>query len=53
MTAEECVSIILKTAAKREREEVMGFRGKVGQWINLIAPGMIDNITLRAIERGK
>lgn len=51
MTAEECASIILKTAAKRK--QVMGFRGKIGQWIKLIAPGAIDSIALLAIERGK
>lgn len=53
MTAEECARIILESTAKRKREEVMGFRGKVGQWIKLIAPGLVDRIALRAIERGK
>ena len=53
MTAEECASIILKTAAKRKRKQVMGLRGKIGQWINLIAPEAIDSIALLAIERGK
>jgi short-subunit dehydrogenase len=53
MTAEECARIIIKTAAGRKREQVMGFRGKVGQWIKLIAPGVIDSIALRAIESGK
>ena len=53
MTADECACLIIKAAGKRKREEVMGLRGKIGQWIKLIAPGVIDSIALRAIERGK
>jgi hypothetical protein len=31
----------------------MTLRGKVGQWIKLIAPGMVDNIARRAVARGR
>jgi len=53
MTAEECARLIVKAAARRQREEVMGLRNKVGLWIKLIAPGLVDRIALRAIQRGR
>jgi hypothetical protein len=53
MTAEECARLIVKAAARRRREEVMGLRGKVGQWIKLIAPSLVDRIAMRAIQRGR
>jgi short-subunit dehydrogenase len=53
MTAEECARLIIRAAERRKREEVMGLRGKVGQWIKLIAPGLVDRIALRAIQRGR
>jgi short-subunit dehydrogenase len=53
MTAEECARRIVKAAARRRREEIMGLRGKIGQWIKLIAPGLVDRIALRAIQRGR
>jgi len=52
MTADECARLIVRAAARRKREEVMGLRGKVGQWIKLIAPGLVDRIAMRAIRRG-
>ncbi|MEM7351455.1 MAG: SDR family oxidoreductase [Acidobacteriota bacterium] len=53
MTAEECARRILVGAAGRRREMIMSTRGKLGMWIKLIAPGLIDRIARRAIERGK
>ncbi len=53
MSAEECARRILQGAAKRRRELIMSARGKLGMWLKLIAPGLIDRIALRAIARGK
>ncbi len=53
MTAETCARIIIDAAAKRKREEVMTLRGKLGQWLKLIAPGLVDRIAQRAIEQGR
>ena len=53
MTAAECARISLRVAADRKREEVMTLRGKLGQWIKLIAPGLVDRIASKAIEQGK
>jgi short-subunit dehydrogenase len=53
MTAETCARLIANAAAKRKREKIMGMRGKVGQWVKMIAPGLVDRIASRAITRGR
>ncbi|HEX7973167.1 MAG TPA: SDR family oxidoreductase [Anaerolineales bacterium] len=53
MTAETCARLTLKAAARRQREEIMGLRGKAGMWLKMIAPGLVDRIARRAIERGR
>lgn len=53
MSPETCARLILRVADERKREIVMTPRGKVGQWIKLIAPGLVDRIAARAIERGR
>lgn len=53
MSPETCARIILNAAARRKREEIMSIRGKFGQWLKLIAPGLVDRIATRAIAEGK
>jgi short-subunit dehydrogenase len=53
MTTAECARIMIKALARRQREEVMTTRGKLGLWMKLIAPGMVDRIARKAIEEGK
>ena len=53
MTADECARLILDAADRRKREVVMTTAGKVGQWVKLVAPGLVDRIARRKIERGK
>ena len=53
MTPEECARQIIAAMAGRRRELVMTARGKVGQWIKLIAPGLVDRIARKAIEQGR
>lgn len=53
MKVEEASEIILKAAAKRKREEIMSARGRIGMWVKLIAPKLIDRIAKNAVERGK
>ncbi|HEX9391122.1 MAG TPA: SDR family oxidoreductase [Usitatibacteraceae bacterium] len=50
MSVEECTGIILRAIEQRKREEIMTLKGKLGQWLKLIAPGMIDGIAKRAVE---
>jgi NAD(P)-dependent dehydrogenase (short-subunit alcohol dehydrogenase family) len=53
MDVKTCAHLILAAAARRKREEVMTVRGKLGQWLKLIAPGLVDRVASRAIEVGK
>jgi short-subunit dehydrogenase len=50
MTSESCAKLILKAAAKRKRELVMTRRGRIGLWLKLIAPRMVDRMASKAIE---
>ena len=51
MSVEDCVRRIVKAIERREREVVMTARGKIGLWLKLIAPSLIDRIAKRAVER--
>ncbi|WP_374688339.1 SDR family oxidoreductase [Promineifilum sp.] len=53
MTSEECARLILDGAAQRRRQVVMSNRSRFGQWLKLIAPGQVDKIAKKAIEKGK
>lgn len=53
MSVDECVDQILPAIQKRKRELIMTLRGRVGQWIKLIAPELVDNIARNAIEKGR
>ena len=53
MTVEKCVSLMLPVIEKRKRELVMTTRAKLGLWLKLIAPGLVDKIALKAIKKGK
>lgn len=53
MSAEDCARRIVTAIERREREVVMTARGKVGQWLKLIAPGLVDRLARRAVETGR
>jgi short-subunit dehydrogenase len=46
MTAERCAEIILRAASRRRREVLMGPGWLVG-WVKLLAPGLLDWITIK------
>ena len=50
MTAERCAELIVDAMAKRRRLLVTSARGRLGRWLKLIAPGLIDRIARKAIE---
>lgn len=52
MTAEECARRIVRAAEKRERLVITSLRGRLGRWVRLVAPGLIDRVARRAIRRG-
>jgi short-subunit dehydrogenase len=53
MTAEKCAQLIIQAATARKRELMMTWRGKVGVWVKLIAPGLVDRIAKKAIMEGR
>jgi len=53
MTVEECVSQMIPVIANRRRELVMTTRGKLGMWLKLIAPALVDKIALWSVEKGR
>jgi short-subunit dehydrogenase len=53
MSVDDCARRIVKAIERREREVVMTARGKIGLWLKLLAPSLIDRIAKRAIERGR
>src|SRR5258708_36307655 len=53
MGVEKCARRIVRAIERREREVVMTARGKIGLWLKLLAPSLIDRMAKRAIERGR
>ena len=53
MRVEDCAARIVRAIERRERQVVMTARGKMGRWLRLIAPGLVDRIARRAIEQGR
>lgn len=53
MSAERCAELILRAAAARRREIIPSLRGRLGQWLKLVSPGLVDRIARRAIARGR
>ena len=53
MDVATCVAQITRAMEKREREVVMTAKAKVGMFLKLIAPGLVDRIALRTLrEKG-
>jgi short-subunit dehydrogenase len=50
MTAEEAAKRIARAIETRQRELLMSARGKLGRWLKLFAPGVIDRIAAKAIR---
>ena len=53
MTAKECASKIIKAMENRDRLAILSFRGKLGRWVKMIAPGLIDKVASKAIRDAK
>jgi short-subunit dehydrogenase len=51
MTAEACAARIARAIEKRERQVLMSTRGRLGRWLKLLAPSLIDRIAARAIRQ--
>ena len=53
MSVAECTRQIVKAIRLRKREVVMTLKGKLGQWLKLLAPSVIDGIARRAVAGNK
>jgi short-subunit dehydrogenase len=53
MRVEDCAARIVQAIERRERQVVMTARGRMGLWLRLVAPGLVDRLAARAIERGR
>ncbi len=53
MPADECARLIARAAARRQREWVMTLKARIGMWVKLIAPGLMDKVAKKAIEEGR
>jgi short-subunit dehydrogenase len=51
MPVDECVRQIIEATHARKRELVMTLPGKVGRWLKLAFPKVIDRMILRALKR--
>lgn len=50
MTAEKCAELMVQAIARRERLLVTSARGKVGRWLKVFAPNLIDRVAAKAIR---
>ena len=50
MTTAESVRILIRAMEKRKRDDKQTLRAKLGPWVKLIAPGVIDNIAKKAVQ---
>jgi short-subunit dehydrogenase len=53
MTAEECARLIVRAMERRQRLAILSLRGRLGRFVRLFAPGLIDRIALRAAREGR
>jgi short-subunit dehydrogenase len=50
MTVQECARLIIEGMNRREREVVMTGKGKLGRWLKLIAPALVEKLALNAVK---
>lgn len=51
MPVAECARLILQGMERRQREVVMTRQGKLGRWVKLIAPSVVERMALAALQR--
>jgi short-subunit dehydrogenase len=50
MSVQECARLILDGMTRRQREVVMTTKGKIGRFIKLLAPGIVEKMALAALK---
>lgn len=51
MSVAECARLIRVGSARRERNIVMSLKGKLGRWMKLLAPRLVDRLALAALNK--
>ncbi|MGQ0764233.1 MAG: SDR family oxidoreductase [Gemmatimonadota bacterium] len=50
MPVDVCCRLILRAVARRDRELIMTWRGKVGKFLKLLSPGLVDRFAAMSIR---
>jgi short-subunit dehydrogenase len=50
MTVQECARLIIEGMNRRERDVVMTGKGKLGRWLKLLAPGLVEKMAMNALN---
>ena len=50
LSAESCAAMIIKAMKTRQRLVITSLRGKLGRWVRLFAPRLIDRIAKHAVQ---
>ena len=53
MSAEECARQMVRAMARRQRILVMTLKGKLGRWLGLAFPELVDQLAASAVRRGR
>ena len=53
MSVDTCTRLLLDAAESRERELVMTARARLGMWLKLIVPAVVDRMAAKAMLRGR
>jgi short-subunit dehydrogenase len=53
MSAEECARRMVRAMERRQRMLVMTWKGKLGRFAKLVAPGLVDRMAEKAVRKGK
>ncbi len=50
MSVQTCAALIVDGMNKRQREVVMTGKGKLGRWLKLAAPGLVEDLAIAAVK---
>ena len=51
MSVERCARLIVEGSEARRRDIVMSAKGRLGRWLKLLAPGVVDRLALKALTQ--
>lgn len=51
MSVEQCAALILQGMDRGAREVVMTAQGKLGRWLKLLMPGLVDKMAMAALKK--